>query len=220
MKYADQQLSQLAIAFPMATEIFRKNRLDFCCGGKQTLREACEKRNIDLQEIEAQLHTLSSENSSDTASMTLSELSDHIIERYHEDLRCRLPELIALAQKVERVHGDHPASPTGLFEFLTQVLANIQSHMMKEENVLFPMIKQGLGHMATMPINVMNREHDTHALELEEIRKLTSQFTAPEGACGTWRALYSGLEKFEEELMEHIHLENNILFPRALGQKN
>lgn len=220
MKYAEQQLSELAIAFPMATEIFRKNRLDFCCGGKQTLKEACERKNLDLQTIEAQLDALAPQSSSGKESLNLAQLSDHIVERYHEDLRRRLPELLALAQKVERVHGDHPSCPRGLFQFLSQVHSNILMHMMKEENVLFPMIKQGVGHMAIMPIKIMNGEHDTHGLELEEIRKLTSHFTPPEGACGTWRALYAGLEKFEAELMEHIHLENNVLFPRALGQRS
>lgn len=219
MKYAERLLSELAINYPLATEIFRKNRLDFCCGGKQTLRDACKKRNLELTSIEAQLDVISSESSSEVSSMSLAQLTDFIIERYHEDLRRRLPELIALAQKVESVHEDHPACPRGLFQFLTQIFANINVHMMKEENVLFPLIKQGMGHKAIMPINVMSGEHDSHGLELEEIRRLTSQFSPPEGACGTWRALYLGLERFEAELMEHIHLENNVLFPGALRQK-
>lgn len=218
MKYAERQLSELVIALPMATELFRKNRLDYCCGGKQTLRESCLSKNVDLNSIETQLEKLVAQTApAATEKMSLEELPDHIIERYHADLRRRLPELMALAQKVEQVHGDHAACPRGLTQFLSQVYDNIKHHMMKEENILFPMIKQGAGHMALMPIKVMNAEHDAHGLELEEIRRLSSNFTPPEGACGTWRALYAGLEKFEAELMEHIHLENNILFPRALG---
>lgn len=217
MQIADQQLSELAITLPMATEIFRKNRLDFCCGGKQTLREACEKREIDLNSIVKQLEGLSKKSGPTYEEMPLDEMTAYIVDRYHNDLRRRFPELLALAQKVEQVHGDHANCPVGLFALLNDMHKEMLMHMMKEENVLFPMIQNGAGHNAFMPIKVMNAEHESHGQQLEEAHRLTSNFTPPEGACGTWRALYSGLEKLEEEIMEHIHLENNILFPRALG---
>ncbi len=217
MQIADQQLSELAITLPMATEIFRKNRLDFCCGGKQTLREACEKRKIDLNSMVKQLEGLTKKSGPTYEEMPLDEMTAYIVDRYHNDLRRRFPELLALAQKVEQVHGDHANCPVGLFALLNDMHKEMLMHMMKEENVLFPMIQNGAGHNAFMPIKVMNAEHESHGQQLEEAHRLTSDFTPPEGACGTWRALYSGLEKLEEEIMEHIHLENNILFPRALG---
>ncbi len=217
MQIADQQLSELAITLPMATEIFRKNRLDFCCGGKQTLREACEKRKIDLNSMVKQLEGLAKKSGPTYEEMPLDEMTAYIVDRYHNDLRRRFPELLALAQKVEQVHGDHANCPVGLFALLNDMHKEMLMHMMKEENVLFPMIQNGAGHNAFMPIKVMNAEHESHGQQLEEAHRLTSDFTPPEGACGTWRALYSGLEKLEEEIMEHIHLENNILFPRALG---
>lgn len=217
MQIADQQLSELAITLPMATEIFRKNRLDFCCGGKQTLREACEKRKLDLNSMVKQLEGLTKKSGPTYEEMPLDEMTAYIVDRYHNDLRRRFPELLALAQKVEQVHGDHSNCPLGLFALLNDMHKEMLMHMMKEENVLFPMIQNGAGHNAFMPIKVMNAEHESHGQQLEEVHRLTSDFTPPEGACGTWRALYSGLEKLEEEIMEHIHLENNILFPRALG---
>lgn len=217
MQIADKQLSELAISLPMATEIFRKNRLDFCCGGKQTLREACEKRKLDLNSMVKQLEGLTIKSGPTYEEMPLDEMTAYIVDRYHNDLRRRFPELLALAQKVEQVHGDHPNCPIGLFALLNDMHKEMLMHMMKEENVLFPMIQNGAGHNAFMPIKVMNAEHESHGQQLEEAHRLTSDFTPPEGACGTWRALYTGLEKLEEEIMEHIHLENNILFPRALG---
>jgi regulator of cell morphogenesis and NO signaling len=216
MSFADKQLSELAINIPMATELFRRHRLDFCCGGKQTLREACEKRNINVLEFEKLLDSLISKESEGTKNLPLSEMTEFIVKRYHEDLRKRIPELITLAEKVERVHTDHPACPRGLNELLTNMLNELESHMFKEENILFPMIRAGQGPRAIMPVQVMNQEHDAHGRQLDEVHRLTSDFNPPEGACGTWRALYAGLEKLEEELMDHIHLENNILFPRAL----
>lgn len=218
MQYADQSLSELAISLPMATEIFRKNRLDFCCGGKQTLREACEKRKLDLNLMVKELQELSSKTTVGTEEMPLGEMTAYIVERYHQDLRRRFPELLLLSQKVEQVHSEHPQCPLGLSALLKGMHEELLMHMMKEENVLFPMIENGMGHNAFMPIKVMTAEHEAHGQQLEEIHRLTSDFNPPEGACGTWRALYSGLEKLEEELMEHIHLENNILFPQALGR--
>ena len=92
-------------------------------------------------------------------------------------------------------------------------------HMMKEENVLFPLITSGRGHMAHMPIKIMTLDHDNHGKELEQVHAITSDFVPPQDACPTWRALYKGLEKLEEELMDHIHLENHVLFPRALSSQ-
>lgn len=219
MHYADQAIGELAIKLPMATEIFRSFRLDFCCGGKQTLRDACEKKNINLDEIVDRLQKLNQSQRNQFESMPLSELTRFIVQRYHEDLRSRIPELIVLAKRVEVVHRDHPESPRGLSQLLDKFHQDMLFHMMKEENVLFPLIESGRGQQAQMPVKVMTMEHDSHGRELEEIRKFTQDLVPPKDACTTWRALYQGLLKLEEELMDHIHLENNILFPNALTQQ-
>jgi len=216
MNYADQPLAELAISIPMSTELFRKYRLDFCCGGKQTLKDACEKKSIEVNQIIVELQKLDTGKKLE-ADQGLKELVPYIITRYHEDLRKRIPELIKLSEKVERVHMTHPSCPKGLTEFLQHFQNEMFLHMMKEENILFPLIVSGRGELALMPIKVMSLEHDGHSKQLDELHKLTNDFKAPVGACGTWCALYSGLSKLEEELMNHIHLENNILFPRALA---
>lgn len=216
MRYADQPLSQLAINIPQATALFRRNRLDFCCGGKQTLREACAHRSLSLIEMEVELDQLEARPDTSFEGKSLTEMVDFIEVRYHQDLRQRIPELITLSSKVEQVHSEHSACPRGLTSFLIVIQDELETHMKKEENVLFPMIRSGKGQMAVMPVKVMNLEHDSHGRQLDELHLMTDDFTPPDGACGTWRALYAGLEKLEEELMAHIHLENNVVFPRAL----
>lgn len=218
MNYENQMLSELAISVPRITEIFRKHRLDFCCGGKQTLKDACEKRHLNLKTIVDEIQKLHPQSSmNEFCDIPLSELTKYIVSRYHEDLRKRIPELIFLAEKVERVHKDHGSCPHGLTEQLNLMNTELTMHMMKEENVLFPLINSNRGNMAMMPIKVMGMEHDQHGKQLEALHQLTNDFIPPEGACATWRSLYAGLEDLEKELMEHIHLENNILFPRALA---
>lgn len=218
MNYADQPLFELAINIPMSTELFRRYRLDFCCGGKQTLKDACEKKSINLDSIVKELKLLSGPKVSQDE-RSLPEIVSFIIERYHNDLRARIPELVMLSDKVERVHVDHEKCPKGLTQFLKTFQDEIFFHMMKEENVLFPLINSGRGHLALMPIKVMGMEHDSHGKQLDELHILTDDFVPPEDACPTWRALYKGLEQLEKELMDHIHLENNIVFPRALSGK-
>ena len=145
------------------------------------------------------------------------ELIEHIIAHYHEALRRDMPPLIAAARKVERVHADKPGVPTGLADELEAFWSEMQSHMMKEEQVLFPMLGRGVrGPHVHMPVRVMEDEHDAHGAHLAQIRALAGNFEIPGHACATWTALYRGLEHVEEELLQHIHLENHVLFPRAL----
>jgi regulator of cell morphogenesis and NO signaling len=147
---------------------------------------------------------------------TQQELVDHIIGHYHEALRRDLPPLIAAARKVERVHADKASVPSGLADELEAFWSDMESHMAKEENVLFPMLRRGLrGAQVYMPVRVMENEHVQHAGALARIRALTGDLTIPAHACATWTALYAGLRELEAELMEHIHLENNLLFARA-----
>jgi len=124
------------------------------------------------------------------------------------------------ATKVERVHADKPGVPKGLAKYLTMLHEELTSHMMKEERVLFPMIKQGMGSQAMGPISVMESEHDEAGELLEVIKHATNNVTPPPEACTTWRAMYNGINELIDDLMNHISLENNNLFPRALaGEK-
>lgn len=218
MALRDQPLGELALTIPRASALFRKYDLDFCCGGKQTLARAAARRELDLEAIEAELAMLATEPpEKEWRSAPLGEIIDHILVRYHDRHREQLPELIMQATKVERVHADKPGVPRGLAKYLTLLHEELSSHMMKEEQILFPMIKQGMGAQCAGPINVMESEHDEAGELLEVIKHTTNNVTPPPEACTTWRALYNGINETIDDLMNHISLENNVLFPRALA---
>ena len=148
---------------------------------------------------------------------TPTELVDHILVRFHARHREQLPALIRQARRVEQVHGDREDCPAGLADHLAAMQQELESHMQKEEQVLFPLLARGHGAMAGAPIAVMRMEHDHHGQALERLSALTNGITLPRGACTTWRALYLGLAAFREDLMAHIDLENNVLFEDALA---
>ncbi|WP_437886838.1 iron-sulfur cluster repair protein YtfE [Phytobacter sp. V91] len=218
MAFRDQPLGELALSIPRASALFRKYDMDYCCGGKQTLERAATRKALDVSVIEAQLATLAEHPvEKDWRVTPLGEIIDHIIVRYHDRHREQLPELILQATKVERVHAAKPNVPKGLTKYLTMLHDELTSHMMKEERILFPMIKQGMGSQASGPINVMESEHDEAGELLEVIKHITDNVTPPAEACTTWKAMYNGINELIDDLMEHISLENNVLFPRALA---
>jgi regulator of cell morphogenesis and NO signaling len=211
-------LADLAASRPAASRVFRRHRLDYCCGGRRPLDEACAERALDPAALLAEIENESVQPSDPESFVdrTVSDIIPHIVVRYHEPLRAELPELIALASKVERVHGDKPSCPKGLADHLETMHADVLSHLAKEEQILFPMILAGGGPRAQGPIAVMLREHDDHGDNLRILRELAHDFEPPPEACTTWRALYLRLQELEGELMDHIALENNVLFPKAL----
>lgn len=141
-------------------------------------------------------------------------LIEHLLERYHAVHRQQLPALVRLARRVEQVHAAHPDCPHGLADLVASLGQEMESHMRKEEAVLFPLIARGHGTMATMPISVMRAEHEEHGDSLQRIAVLTRAWLLPPGACATWRALYENLGVFRDDLLEHIRLENDVLFER------
>jgi len=218
MQFRDKTLGQLALSIPRASSLFRQYNMDYCCGGKQTLSRSAEKLKLDIDLLESQLAKLATETlEQDWRKAPLSEIIDFIIVRYHDRHREQLPELILQAQKVEHVHVNNPSVPKGLSKYLEALLEELTSHMMKEERVLFPMIKNGMGRNAAGPISVMEQEHDDAGDILEAIKGITNNVTPPPEACTTWRVLYNGINELIDDLMNHINLENNLLFPRALA---
>ncbi|MBD9442898.1 iron-sulfur cluster repair protein YtfE [Pseudomonas sp. PDM04] len=217
----EQSLGQLACDIPGATRIFHTFKLDFCCGGHKSLREAALSKELDPVVIAEALHILqdTGESQYDWRHEPSQELIAHLLTRYHARHREQLPELIRLARRVEHVHGARPTCPNGLADLLNDLQQELESHMLKEEQVLFPMLQQGFGPQAAPPIQVMRFEHDQHGESLEKLNVLTNNITPPADACNTWRALYRGLLEFRDDLMQHIHLENNVLFVNALNPR-
>ncbi|MCE9662770.1 iron-sulfur cluster repair protein YtfE [Halomonas sp. M5N1S17] len=217
MSLLEQPVGRLALNLPGATRIFHQNRIDFCCGGRLSLQAAAEQAGANIAALVAALEALPAGNPDqrDWQSASNDELIDHILTRYHDVHRQQLPELIRMARRVELVHGERDTCPNGLADLLSVIFQEMESHMQKEEQILFPMLRSGMAAQAQGPIAVMRQEHDDHGENLDEVMALTDNITPPKGACTTWRALYTGLNEFREDLMQHIHLENNLLFERT-----
>jgi regulator of cell morphogenesis and NO signaling len=215
---SDVTLAHLAVTRAGASRVFYRHGLDFCCGGQISLRDACETKQLDAEQL---IEEIQGEERNDPSferwdEQSLDSLIDHLLGRFHEQHREEVPRLLAMARKVEQVHGEKESCPKGLANHLEKMSEELEQHMQKEEQVLFPLIREGRGRMAAMPVQVMELEHRDHGQNLVRLRELAHDFEPPEEACGTWRALYLGLAELESDLMQHIHLENNALFPRAL----
>lgn len=213
-----QTVGDLASTHPGASRVFHRHGLDFCCGGAVTLEDACAAAHLDVERVIDEIGAEDARGGDlqPWGERPLGELIDHVLERYHAGHRAEVPRLLEMARKVERVHAGKASCPRGLADHLARMEEELELHMQKEEHVLFPLVRQGHGRAAAMPIHVMEEEHQDHGRNLERLGELTGDFRPPAEACGTWRALYLGLAELRRELMDHIHLENHVLFPRAL----
>lgn len=209
----DMTVTAIAADLPGAAELFRTKGINFCCGGNIALSEAALRVGRSPEALLADLQALANAAGRDAPEATPA-LIEHILSRYHETHRTELEWLIPLAQKVERVHGDHEDAPLGLTEALIALHDDLDAHMAKEELVLFPMMLQGGNPTIMHPIAKMRDEHADTARLLAGVEHAAHGLVLPEGACGSWTALYTGLRKFSEDLVMHMHLENNVLFAR------
>lgn len=218
MSTANLTLADLAVTRPGATRVFLKHRLDFCCGGRRLLDDVCAEKGLDPSALLTEINNedMAIGDLSGWANRPLVELVDFIEGHYHQRHRADLPELIAMATKVEKVHAEKATCPHNLAAHLRDVHNAILDHLGKEEQILFPMIRNGYLGQVDGPVRVMEQEHEEHGQNLLRLRTLAHDFIAPPESCATWKALYLRLNRFADELMEHIHLENNVLFPRAL----
>lgn len=229
----DETLGQIASKDIRKAQIFKKYGIDFCCGGKKSLKTACAEKGLDVVQVEKEL------NNVDQAvfarplpyqDWSADFLADYIVNTHHSYVKKNLPDISQFAQKVAIVHGpQHPELPE-VNSYVEKVAAELASHMMREEQILFPFIKQlveaknsgsdSSGFSVSGPINVMEMEHDMVGTYMAKIRELTDGYTIPAGACTSYKLLFKLLEEFEEDLHLHIHLENNILFPKAQEIEN
>ena len=227
---AETPVRDIVIDSPAAIPVLEQFGIDYCCGGKHTLAEACIQRN---QSIALVLEELEHSGQDATApelqwqTAPLSDLIDHIVLTHHTFTRDQLALIQELAAKVERRHGTAHPEVHEVKEALAIIGAELTHHFFCEENVLFPHIKQldqkqtSVAHpmFGTMqqPVTQMMKEHDQAGDELRALREITHHYQPPDDACTTYRALYRAMEDLERDLHRHIHLENNILFPRALS---
>jgi regulator of cell morphogenesis and NO signaling len=206
-----QAIGHIAVQLPGATAIFRRHKLDFCCSGHVSLAQATSEKGLSAQAVLDELAAIQRTDAPSEYSST-GALIEHILARYHAVHREQLPELIRMARRVEAVHRDHSLVPSGLVALLEEAEQDLLAHMLKEESILFPMLKNGGNPFVSQPISIMRAEHSNHGLMLEQLMALSNNATPPQGACNTWRALYAGIAQFHDDLINHIHLENNVLF--------
>jgi regulator of cell morphogenesis and NO signaling len=227
---ASTTVGQLVAERPARARIFENLGIDYCCGGRKTIAEVCQHKGLDPASVvqvlqAAEAAGVDGDGQRDWLTAPLSELCDHIIQTHHEYLRGELPRLAQLVEKVASVHGDnHPELKEVRYTF-SLLRAELSEHMMKEERILFPSIRSmeagGSGdspHCGTIdrPIAVMEDEHDRAGAALARMRQLTQDYRVPEGACGSYQVMLSSLAELEADMHQHVHKENNILFPRAM----
>ncbi len=210
--------------------IFKKHGIDFCCGGGITIDKACEKKNIDYEQLKEELLTVdAAPRAFEYNKWDLDFLIGHIVNIHHTYVEESIPLIKQYASRVAEVHGHHYTEVIVINKLFTEVANELVSHMKKEEIILFPYIKKLInlkkvgGYVAPPPfgtvknpIKMMESEHESAGDIFKEIARLTNNYTPPEGACNTFKALYAKLDEFEQDLRRHIHLENNILHPKAI----
>jgi len=223
---AARTVAQLAIDQPGALSVFNKYNIDYCCGGHRSLEEACRRVGLDPEKIRAEIQKTSPADAGQVLrpeTWSAGFLTDFIVENHHAFVRKAIPELEFLLDKVCDRHGDDTAELLIIREVFTDLAEELSEHMEKEEQVLFPFIKRleeqpethmQLEQMIQAPIAAMEKEHEAAGEWIKQIRVLTNNFTPPEYACPTFRITYQRLKEFDQDLMKHIHLENNILFER------
>lgn len=222
-------VGELVRAVPARSRIFENLGIDYCCGGKKPLAEVCRTKGLDPATVVAMLSALDGAPDPAAANpdaMTLSELCDHIERAHHDYLREELPRLDFMTRKVAAVHGDHEPRLHEVRRVFEQFQAEIASHTREEEEQVFPAIRQlesANGEKTTAAASLqtafakLESEHENAGAALEHFAQLTDRHTPPEWACNTFRAMYDALAKLERNMHQHVHKENNVLFPRALA---
>lgn len=229
-----ETIGEIAVKDLRKAEVFKKYGIDFCCGGKKTLSEVCAEKNIDVTKIETELQQLSTEGKVSNVSYNewnIDFLADYIVNTHHSYVRKYLPELRGYALKVAQVHGEHHPELLPIQKLVEEINEELTEHMEQEEKVLFSYVKQIVhskntnqplvkeGKTLQELIEELEKEHDFVGRCFDKIRELSNGYAIPEDACSSYKLLYKMIQEFEDDLHIHIHLENNILFPKAVDME-
>ena len=225
-------LAQIVNSNHKAATVFEKYHLDFCCKGKRSLAQACAEQQLTLEEVTEDLQGIFENTGNANVGLdkvSLTQLCDYIVQTHHAYVKNEMPQICAYLHKVSIKHGDRHPKLHKIFQIFAAIQEEMEGHMKKEELILFPRIKElekiansdngqfqmNIGYLQS-PINVMENEHDHAGTQINEIRKLTNDYTSPHDACTTYKLSFAALQAFEIDLHQHVHLENNILFPKAI----
>ncbi|KAA0217048.1 MAG: iron-sulfur cluster repair di-iron protein [Leptolyngbya sp. PLA3] len=221
-------VGELVAQQPARSRVFESLKIDYCCGGKLPLVQACANRGLDTGTVIGLLEQVNGESADvvDADAMSLTDLADHIVHAHHDFLREELPRLDAITERVYRVHGEREPRLKQVREAFCELKDEMLSHMGKEEHVLFPMIRKMeqtgkaqscCGGTLAHPIRQMEAEHAQSGDQLAVMSAATDGYTPPQWACNTYRAMLDGLANLERDMHQHVHKENNVLFPKALA---
>src|SRR5688572_1119677 len=226
-------LAQIVNSNHQAASVFEKYHLDFCCKGKRSLEQACTEQQLSISKVAEDLENIFTKDNNgsvvDFEKMNLAQLTDYIVQTHHAYVKNEMPQIHAFLQKVSSKHGERHPELAKIFQTFSAVKEEMEGHMKKEEMILFPRIKE-LQKLADnenanlqlnitylqSPITVMEQEHDHAGSLLNDIRILSNDYDPPQDACTTYRLSFAALKAFELDLHRHVHLENNILFPKAI----
>jgi regulator of cell morphogenesis and NO signaling len=230
------KVKEIAVADPGAKQILEESGVDYCCGGDKSLHEACMHADVSAEEILSRLRkntALAGPDDGNWISAPLADLTLHIREQHHRYVREAIPRVEALLTKVKAKHGKNHPEIAGIEKLFVALGKEMIMHMQKEEQILFPYIdalERSISGNGTLeppffqtvrnPIHAMMKDHDSAGELARQIRKASSQYTPPADGCASYQALYLDLHAFEADLHQHIHLENNILFPRAVEMES
>ena len=227
-KDASTPVGKWVTEYPRTARVFEEFKIDYCCGGGKSLTEVCKAKQLDADAVLTRLSNMIIEPNDDSqpdwSQVSLTSLCDHIESTHHAFLKTELPRLTQIVEKVAKVHGDNYPELKRVRDAFAELRAELEPHMFKEERILFPAIRQleqsdsrpqfPFGSVAN-PIRMMEHEHDIAGNALKRIRENTFDFEVPVHACNTWRVMLNDLPLLESDLHQHIHKENNILFPKA-----
>lgn len=227
-----ESIGQLAIKDLRKAAIFKKYGLDFCCGGKKTVREACADKGLDATKVEQELQQAEKHQDGgrqvDYTRWSLDFLADYILNTHHSYVREALPELRGYASKVAKVHGENHKELKHIQQLMEEINEELLDHMEQEERQLFPYVKQLVQAKNNMQsplrqarslselVESMEKDHDSVGRAFDLIRKLSDGYSLPQDACASYSLLFKMLQEFEEDLHQHVNLENNLLFPKAI----
>jgi regulator of cell morphogenesis and NO signaling len=232
--FSSLTLAQIVNNNQQAASIFEKYHLDFCCKGKRSLEQACSEQQLSVSQVAEELEDIIAKDNKhqivDFEKMALTQLADYIVQTHHAYVKNEMPQIYAYLHKVSSKHGDRHPGLYKIFQTFAAVKEEMEGHMKKEELVLFPRIKEleklannetanlqlNPGYLQS-PITIMEQEHDHAGNLLNDIRILSNDYAPPQDACTTYRLSFAALKAFEMDLHQHVHLENNILFPRAIN---
>ncbi|HRO09114.1 MAG TPA: iron-sulfur cluster repair di-iron protein [Saprospiraceae bacterium] len=214
-----------------AASVFKKNKIDFCCNGNRSIEDACTKKGLDTEQIVKDLNNTNNagtSNQTDYTSWPLDLLADYVEKKHHRYVREKIQEITPFLHKIVRVHGDRHPELLEVAQLFGESSEDLTDHMVKEESILFPHIRRMVEskHSNTPvsapfgtvqnPIKMMMAEHDNEGERFRKIAELTNDYTMPADGCTTYRVTFAMLKEFEDDLHLHIHLENNILFPKSI----